>query len=128
MEPIVLALSGALAISPLLALAAEEQNLPHAIDAGWQGEKTCHLLFEDESVRVARCEFPPGIGHEKHYHNPHFGYVLEGGTLKIIDSTGVHEVATKTGGTWTTDTVTVHEAVNIGDTTTSYLIVEPVPK
>ena len=35
------------------------------------------------------------------------------------------DVQTVTGGTWSTDSVTVHEAVNIGDTTTSYLIVEP---
>jgi len=32
------------------------------------------------------------------------------------------------GGSWSTATLTVHEAVNIGDTTTSYLVVEPVPQ
>jgi len=35
-------------------------------------------------------------------------------------------VTTEAGGSWSTDSVTVHEAVNIGDTTTSYLIVEPI--
>ena len=61
------------------------EGLPHAFEAGWKGEKTCELMFEDASVRVGRCIFPPGVGHEKHYHSPHFGYVLEGGTLKITD-------------------------------------------
>lgn len=103
------------------------EELPHAFKAGWKGEKTCELMFEDASVRVGRCIFPPGIGHEKHYHNPHFGYVLEGGTLEITDKTGTRTVNTKTDGTWNTDSITVHEAVNTGDTTTSYIIVEPRP-
>jgi len=103
-----------------------DPGLPHAFDAGWDGQKTCTVLFEDESVRVARCVFPPGVGHEKHYHNPHFGYVMEGSTLRIVDSRGERTVTTEAGGTWSTDAVTVHEAVNIGETTTSYLIVEPV--
>ena len=111
----------------LQALSAREKpDLPHAVDAGWQGQKTCELMFEDESVRVARCIFPAGVGHEKHYHNPHFGYVLEGGTLRIVDDSGEKVVTTRTGGSWSTTSLTVHEALNIGDTTTSYLIVEPV--
>ena len=70
--------------------------------------------------------FPPGIGHEKHFHNPHFGYVLEGGKLRITSAEGeVIEVQTTTGGSWSSDKITVHEALNIGATTTSYLIVEP---
>lgn len=106
-------------------LAREETQLPHAFEAGWEGEKTCEVLFEDDSTRVGRCVFPPGVGHEKHYHNPHFGYVLEGGILRLQDSKGVHGVTTRSGGTWTTTEITVHQAVNIGETTTSYLIVEP---
>jgi quercetin dioxygenase-like cupin family protein len=108
--------------------AEQDPTLPHAFDAGWAGQKTCTVLFEDESVRVGRCVFPPGIGHEKHYHNPHFGYVLEGSTLRIVDHRGERTITTEAGGTWSTGAVTVHEAVNIGDVTTSYLIVEPVPK
>jgi quercetin dioxygenase-like cupin family protein len=101
-------------------------GLPHAFDAGWQGEKTCELLYETESVRVGHCSFPPGIGHEKHYHNPHFGYVLAGGKLRITSADGeVTEVQTTTGGSWSSDEITVHEALNIGETTTDYLIVEP---
>ena len=100
-------------------------DLPHAFDAGWQGQETCELLFEDDSVRVGRCVFPAGIGHEKHYHNPHFGYVLESGTMKIVDSKGEREVRTEAGTNWSTTQRTVHEAVNTGETTTGYLVVEP---
>jgi quercetin dioxygenase-like cupin family protein len=121
-HPIILAIS--LAVIP--AVAAERPDLPHAFQAGWQGQEVCELLFEDRSVRVARCVFPPGTGHEKHYHNPHFGYVLAGGDLRIQDSKGVREVSTSAGGSWSTSSVTVHEALNIGDNTTSYLVVEPV--
>ena len=108
------------------ALASELPDLPHAFDAGWQGESTCELLYETETVRVGKCVFPPGVGHEKHYHNPHFGYVLEGGKLRITNADGeTSEVRTTTGGSWSSDKITVHEALNIGETTTSYLIVEP---
>jgi quercetin dioxygenase-like cupin family protein len=115
-----------LALTAHAALADGVEGLPHAFDAGWKGQKTCAVLFEDAGMRVARCEFPPGVGHEKHYHNPHFGYVLEGGTLRIVDGEGERVVTTEADGSWSTTAVTVHEATNIGDTTTSYLIVEPI--
>lgn len=118
-----------LLLAPILAgwsAASDLPDLPEAFDAGWKGEKTCELLYETEAVRVGRCSFPPGIGHEKHFHYPHFGYVLEGGVLSITDEAGaVKEVQTVTGKSWSSSEVTVHEALNIGDTTTSYLIVEP---
>ncbi len=120
-----LALVTSLTLQVHTVVADNPPELPHAFDAGWEGQKTCEILFEDDSARVGRCVFPPGIGHEKHYHNPHFGYVLEGGALRIVGSNGAREVTTQTGGDWSTTTVTVHEAMNIGDTTTSYLIVEP---
>jgi quercetin dioxygenase-like cupin family protein len=113
----------ALGVTPVLA--GEKTDLPHAFDAGWEGQKTCEILFEADTVRVGRCVFPPGVGHEKHYHNPHFGYVLEGGELRIADSNGEREVTIRTGGNWSTTEATTHEALNIGNTTTSYLIVEP---
>jgi quercetin dioxygenase-like cupin family protein len=115
-----------LALAAQAALADAVEGLPHAFDAGWLGQKTCTLLHEDQTMRVARCVFPPGVGHEKHYHNPHFGYVMEGGTLRIVDGEGERVVTTEADGSWSTTTVTVHEAINIGDTTTSYLIVEPI--
>jgi len=106
--------------------AGELPELPHAFDAGWKGETTCELLYETEHVRVGRCSFPPGVGHKKHFHLPHFGYVLEGGTLRITDKDGqVSEVVPTTGSSWSTDLVTIHEALNIGETTTAYLIAEP---
>jgi len=112
-----------------LSFAKDLPNLPEAFDAGWKGEKTCELLYETETVRVGRCSFPPGIGHEKHFHYPHFGYVLEGGTLSITDDAGMVEVRqTITDKSWSTDKITIHEALNIGDTTTSYLIIEPKMK
>jgi len=115
-----------LALAASASGAGPDPDLPHAFDAGWAGQKTCSVMFQDDAVRVARCVFPPGVGHEKHFHNPHFGYVLEGSTLRIVDSRGERTVTTEAGGSWSTDSVTVHEAVNIGDTTTSYLIVEPI--
>jgi len=102
-----------------------QNDLPHAFEAGWKGEATCTVLHEDAFNRIGRCVFPPGVGHERHYHNPHFGYTLEGSTLEIRGSDGVRTVRTRAGGTWATDEVTVHEALNVGDTPTSYLIVEP---
>lgn len=104
---------------------ADTASLPHAFDAGWRGQATCQLLYETAEVRVGQCTFPPGVGHERHYHEPHFGYVLEGGTLRIVDAEGERTVTTTSGGTWSTNERTVHEAVNVGDTTTRYLIVEP---
>ena len=97
---------------------------PHAFEAGWQGVKTCELLYRDTTVRIGRCAFPPGVGHERHYHDPHFGYVLEGGVLRIDDQAGERVVTTRTGDSWSTTERTEHEALNIGDTTTRYLIVE----
>ena len=120
-----LALVTSLTLQVHTVVADNPPELPHAFDAGWEGQKTCEILFEDDSTRVGRCVFPPGIGHEKHYHNPHFGYVLEGGALRIVDSNGEREVTTRAGGDWSTTTITVHEAMNIGETTTSYLIMEP---
>lgn len=101
-------------------------QFPHAFQAGWEGEDTCELLFEHPSVRVGRCVFPPGVGHEKHYHNPHFGYTLEGSDVRISDASGDRELTTSAGTTWTSDSLTVHQTMNIGDTETSYLIIEPL--
>lgn len=102
-----------------------DPELPDPLEAGWQGESVCETLHDDEYQRVLRCTFPPSVGHERHYHARHFGYILEGGRMRITDSTGTREVDLTTGGSWTSDGVDWHEVVNIGDTESVYLIVEP---
>ncbi len=119
-----LAACSGLLLQPL-AQADPSAALPHAFDAGWKGEKTCTVLYEITTVRVGQCSFAPGVGHEKHYHNPHFGFVLQGSTMRIQDQSGEREVVAKTGSSWTSGSVTVHEAINTGATTASYLIIEP---
>lgn len=109
-----------LVASPLAA-----ETLPDPLAAGWKGEKVCMLKEETAEHRLLLCSFPPGVGHERHFHAPHFGYVLEGGRMRITEKTGVREVETTRGSSWRSDGVDWHEAVNIGDTTTSYLIFEP---
>lgn len=99
--------------------------LPDPLDAGWKGEKVCELLRENDEMRALRCTFAPGEGHERHFHAPHFGYILEGSTMRITDKNGVREQALATGGTWWSDGVDWHEAVNIGDRVSVYIIVEP---
>lgn len=108
-----------------LILMMQSPSLPDPLEAGWQGEKVCELLQENDEVRMLRCTFPPGVGHERHYHLPHAGYIVEGGTMRITDETGTREQVTPTGASWWSDGVAAHEAVNIGDTTTVYIIVEP---
>ncbi|WP_425409447.1 cupin domain-containing protein [Hyphococcus sp.] len=106
-------------------VAAASDELPDPLKAGWQDEQVCALLQETDDVRALRCTFAPGVGHERHFHAPHFGYILEGGTMQITDVSGTREQETPAGATWVSDGVDWHEALNIGDTTTVYIIVEP---
>lgn len=98
---------------------------PDPLSAGWNGRRVCELLQETESLRALRCVFPPGVGHERHFHAPHFGYVIEGGTMRITDRSGTRVQETKSGNSWTSGRVTEHEVLNLGDTTAVYIIVEP---
>jgi len=92
----------------------------------WRPDGTvCELLQEDSRLRVLRCTFPPGVGHERHYHAPNFGYTIAGGRVRITDANGVREVNLKAGGNVIGDGVAWHQIVNIGDTTIVYLVVEP---
>ena len=100
-------------------------TLSGPIEAGWKGEKVCDVLHEDEEMRALRCAFPPGVGHERHYHPRHWGYIFEGGTMRITDKDGTREIETPSNTTWSSDGVEWHEVLNIGDTTTVYIIVEP---
>jgi quercetin dioxygenase-like cupin family protein len=101
--------------------------LPDPIAAGWHGKTVCERLHDDERQRVLRCTFPPGVGHERHFHVPHFGYALSGGKMQITDATGTREVELKTGSHFTSEGTAWHEVVNIGNTHVVYLIVEPKP-
>lgn len=105
--------------------ASDKAELPYAVDAGWKGEKVCEPLFENEHIRTARCTFAPGVGHEKHWHPPHWGYIVSGATMRITDKTGTNDRVLPDGGMWWSDGVDWHEAVNIGETTGVYIIVEP---
>ena len=100
-------------------------DLPEASIAGWKGEPVAEIIQEDEEVRVFRCTFPPGVGHEKHYHEPHFGYTIKGSTFKITDEKGTRTVNVPTGTHFRKDDIYVHEVVNVGDSTAVFLIIEP---
>ncbi len=104
-----------------------DHGLPDPVEAGWQGEKVCEVLRENDAMRALRCTFPPGVGHERHYHAPHFGYILQGGVMQITDKDGIREQETPTGATWWSEGVEWHEALNIGKSETVYIIVEPKP-
>jgi|CXWL01.1.fsa_nt_gi quercetin dioxygenase-like cupin family protein len=115
----------ALLLSACASASAQIAPLPMALCAGWQGERVCELLHEDSSVRVLRCTFPPGVGHEPHYHPPHFGYLLsEGGTMRVTTAEGAHDRVVQTGSFFSNDAEVRHEALNVGQTTLRYLIVE----
>lgn len=98
--------------------------LPDPLEAGWKGQAVCEVLEENKELRVLKCTFEPGVGHEKHYHNPHFGYTLTGGKFRITDTTGTREVNVPTGYSFSNDKVTSHEVLNIGETTAVFLIME----
>ena len=100
------------------------ETLPDSLEAGWEGKKVCELLEDNKETRVLKCTFPPNVGHEKHYHNPHFGYALAGGKFRITDSSGSREVEIPTGYSFSNEEVIRHEALNIGETTAVFLIVE----
>lgn len=102
-------------------------SLPSAFEAGWKGEKVCEPLFENDHLRAARCTFPPGIGHERHFHPPHWGYIVQGTTMRITTASGATERVLVSGTNWWSDGIEWHEAVNIGSNTGVYVIVEPKP-
>lgn len=104
---------------------ANESELPDPLEAGWKGDPVCEKLHEDDDHRILRCTFPPGVGHERHFHPKHFGYAIAGGRVRIIDGSGTRELSLETGSSYSSEGVAWHEIENIGDTTIVYLIVEP---
>ncbi len=103
-------------------------QLPDPLAAGWNGEKVCEQLHQDNDQRVLRCTFPPGVGHERHYHDKNFGYVLAGGRMRITDASGTREVDLVAGNSYASDGVEWHEVLNVGDNTVVYLLVEPLSR
>ncbi len=106
---------------------ANNKKLPDPFEAGWKGSKVCEKLSETKTNRILRCTFPPGVGHERHYHVAHFGYALSGGTVRITDHKGTREVSLSTGSSYTSNGVEWHQIENVGETTVTYLIIENKP-
>lgn len=106
------------------ALIMPKAALPDPLEAGWKGEKICEVLQENDRFRALKCTFSPGKGHERHYHAPHFGYILEGGKMRVTDRNGTRDIETPAGASWKSDGIEWHEALNIGETTAIYIIVE----
>ena len=103
---------------------ASEDPLPSALEAGWNGKRVCELQHQAETHRVLRCTFPPGVGHERHYHPAHWGYALSGGTMQLTDGERTRTATIASGSSYSSDGVEWHEVVNVGDTTVTYLIIE----
>lgn len=102
----------------------QSQNLPDPLEAGWKGESVCEVLQEDTSIRMLKCVFPPGVGHERHFHSKHIGYTIAGAKMQITDSTGTRVLDVKSGGSFNSDGVAWHEVLNLGETTGEFLIIE----
>ena len=98
--------------------------MPDPLEAGWNGEAVCEVLNDNDELRVLKCTFEPGVGHEKHFHDPHFGYTLTGGKFRITDTTGTKDVDIPTGYSFSNDQIKSHEVINIGQTTAVFLIME----
>ena len=101
-----------------------ENQLPDPLEAGWAGEKVCEVVKENNKLRVLKCVFAPGVGHERHYHNPHVGYTIAGGKFRLTSSTGTREVNVPMGSSFGSEEVTIHEVLNVGETTAEFLIIE----
>lgn len=103
----------------------QKPTLPDPLEAGWKGIKVCEVVREDATIRVLKCTFAPGVGHERHQHAPHVGYTLQGSTFMITDEKGSREVKVPTGYDFYNAKTSIHEVQNIGDSTAVFLIIEP---
>jgi hypothetical protein len=102
-----------------------QSNLPDPLDAGFNNSKVCKVLTENKKVRTLKCVFPPGVGHDKHFHAEHFGYTISGSKFRITDKTGTREVNVPTGYDFYNKKIEWHNVLNIGDSTAVFLIIEP---
>ena len=112
-------------ISFFLSCFEQKNSLPDPLEAGWNNEAVCEILQDNADVRALKCTFPPGVGHERHYHKAHFGYAIAGSKFRIKDTTGTREVTLKSGTSFSSEGVEWHEVLNIGDSTAIFLIIEP---
>lgn len=103
----------------------QDNSYPDPLQAGWEGSKVCEILEDKPSLRVLKCTFPPGVGHERHFHPEHFGYTLKGGTFEITDQEGTRTVDIPDGYSFYNASIDWHEVLNVGDSTAVFLIMEP---
>lgn len=108
----------------LISCKVNHKNLPDPLEAGWKGKAVCKVVENNSKLRILKCTFPPGVGHEKHYHNPHFGYTIKGSKFRITDYKGTREVNVPSGYSFKKDSLTTHKVLNIGDSTAVFLIME----
>lgn len=113
-----------LALLFLLLNCKDKSTLPDPLEAGWNGKPVCKVLEDNETLRILKCTFPPGVGHEKHYHKPHFGYTVAGSRFKITDTSGTRDVNVPAGYSFKNDDISAHDVLNIGDSTAIFLILE----
>jgi quercetin dioxygenase-like cupin family protein len=118
-------LAGILVLLTVPLSCTNHNPLPDPLEAGWNGQPVCEVLEDNLNLRALKCTFPPGVGHEKHYHEAHFGYTIAGSRFRIKDSSGTREIDVPTGSSFSNDGVAWHEVLNIGDSTAIFLIIEP---
>lgn len=109
----------------LITSCKQKNSLKDPLHAGWKNSKVCKVLEENDKIRTLKCVFPPGVGHEKHFHAAHFGYTIKGSKFRITDKTGTREVNVPTGYDFYNKKIEWHNVLNIGDSTAIFLIVEP---
>ena len=102
-----------------------KNSLSDPLEVGWNNKPVCEVLEDNSKLRVLKCTFPPGVGHERHHHKTHFGYTLAGSKFRIKDTTGIKEVNVPTGSNFYNERIEWHEVLNIGDSTAVFLIIEP---
>ncbi|MGC1473678.1 MAG: cupin domain-containing protein [Psychroserpens sp.] len=109
----------------ILSVGCKNTNqLPDPLEAGWNNKAVCDVVEDTDQIRVLKCTFAPNVGHEKHYHNRHFGYTLAGSRFRIKDDKGTREVDVPTGYSFSKTEISTHEVLNVGDSTAVFLIVE----
>ena len=111
-------------ITIIISINGQSKGLNGPLQTGWNGEKVCEKLSENEHENILRCTFPPGVGHEKHQHNANFGYALSGGTVQIKDHKGTRTVELSTNSYFDSQGTEWHEILNVGETTIVYIILE----